>query len=411
MCIGSATYAYVVGNICGLIATMDQATTEFNASMDDLNLYMEENFVPRELRIRLREYFMYAKGIGRQMYYAKLYDKMSPALRGELAYFINQHWISNVPFLSRAGHLGATISEEEHKLFITDVAMHLDAEAYGPQEHIVKMGEKAEKMYIMQRGVVAKQGSIISGGKYFGEDIILQAGRRTYTVRALTFTDLFVLRKEDLFSILDSANYFGIADQIRRAALCESFKGTFIRLAHLKAGISSKFTAAAEPQQGVGSRPGSASQSRGRAKVNQNQDPASSHQRDIAREAEREINISRKTSGNQQMASPSQQQIVPMGGSGIHSPSPGRRKSAQGSGSGNHAGGYHRSKPPRILEMLGSRHEELIQAIRGLAQRSDRRADSIEDRMNAMTSNAMMGLVLMCILLAGMCVGLLVTGK
>jgi hypothetical protein len=389
---------------------MDQATTEFNASMDDLNLYMEENFVPRELRIRLREYFMYAKGIGRQMYYAKLYDKMSPALRGELAYFINQHWISNVPFLSRAGHLGATISEEEHKLFITDIAMHLDAEAYGPQEHIVKMGEKAEKMYIMQRGVVAKQGSIISGGKYFGEDIILQAGRRTYTVRALTFTDLFVLRKEDLFSILDSANYFGIADQIRRAALCESFKGTFIRLAHLKAGISSKFTAAAEPQQGVGSRPGSASQSRGRAKVNQNQDPASSHQRDIAREAEREIDISRKISDKQQVpvASPSRQQIVPLGGSGIHSPSPGRRGMQ---GRENRGANSVRSRPPKILDMLQGRHEELVQAIRGLAQRSDRRADSIEDRMNAMTSNAMMGLVLMCILLAGMCVGLLVTGK
>ena len=30
--------------------------------------------------------------------------------------------------------------------------------------------------------------------------------------------------------------------------------------------------------------------------------------------------------------------------------------------------------------------------------------------MNAMTSNAMMGLVLMCILLGGMCVGLLVAG-
>ena len=42
-------------------------------------------------------------------------------------------------------------------------------------------------------------------GKYFGEDIILQAGRRTYTVRALTFTDLFVLRKEDLFSILGAS--------------------------------------------------------------------------------------------------------------------------------------------------------------------------------------------------------------
>ena len=40
MMFGSAAYAYVVGNICGVIATMDQATTEFNASMDDLNLYV-----------------------------------------------------------------------------------------------------------------------------------------------------------------------------------------------------------------------------------------------------------------------------------------------------------------------------------------------------------------------------------
>jgi hypothetical protein len=38
MMVGSAAYAYVVGNICGVIATMDMATTEFNASMDDLNL-------------------------------------------------------------------------------------------------------------------------------------------------------------------------------------------------------------------------------------------------------------------------------------------------------------------------------------------------------------------------------------
>ena len=130
MMVGSAAYAYVVGNICGVIATMDMATTEFNASMDDLNLcvlllvfskhssskhtsktssytflcfffffflvfspilehnrYMDENHVPTELRIRLREYFMYAKAMGRQQYYSKLYDKMSPSLRVR-AFFI-----------------------------------------------------------------------------------------------------------------------------------------------------------------------------------------------------------------------------------------------------------------------------------------------------------------------------------
>ena len=74
------------------------------------------------------------------------------------------------------------IEREEHQLFITDIAMSLKAEAYGPQEVVIKLGEKAEKMYIMQKGVVAKGGNIISGGNFFGADIILAAGRRTYMV-------------------------------------------------------------------------------------------------------------------------------------------------------------------------------------------------------------------------------------
>ena len=379
--------------------------------------YMEETRVPNELRIRLREYFMYAKNMNRQSYYSKLYDKMSPSLRGEVAYHINQEWIGGVPFLSRAGHLGAAISKEEHTLFITDVAMSLKAEAYAPQEIVIKMGEKAEKMYIMQKGVVAKGGNIISGGSYFGEDIILASGRRTYMVRALTFTDLFVLRKSILEGILDSANYFGIRDQIRRASLCESFKMSFIRLAHIKAGISSTFTRGHEQgEQAEGSRPTSATQRSGgggggssgskkkKTNARNNNGP------EIVQEAQNELNISRKIS----QQSDYNNQIVPVQQQqpNIQSPSPQRsRKKSSSSGRGGGGGGdYSRSKPPRILEMLQSRHDELVQAIRGLAQRNDRRSDSIEDRLNKMSSNAMMGLAIMCVLLAGMVVGLMLTG-
>ena len=321
-----------------------------------------------------------------------------------------------MPFLSRDGHLQATISKEEHQLFITDVAMALKAEAFGPQEVVIKMGEKAEKMYIMQRGVVAKGGNIISGGSYFGADIILAAGRRTYMVRALTFTDLFVLRKDALERILDSANYFGIQAQIRRASLCESFKLSFIRLAHLRAGIqNSQYVgnadaqgAGAQQQQQAGSP--KARGRGGRGGGGGSGSPARGPE--IVEEAQRELNASRKVSSD----FPNQQnQIVPTNYSSpqqqqqqqppIQAPSPSRsnrRKSTSG-------GDYSRSKPPRILEMLQSRHDELVQAIRGLAQRNDRRADSMEDRLNKMSSNAMMGLIIMCVLLAGMVVGLLVT--
>ena len=324
-----------------------------------------------------------------------------------------------MPFLSRDGHLQATISKEEHQLFITDIAMALKAEAYGPQEVVIKMGEKAEKMYIMQRGVVAKGGNIISGGSYFGADIILASGRRTYMVRALTFTDLFVLRKDALERILDSANYFGIQAQIRRASLCESFKLSFIRLAHIRAGIqNSQYVgntdaqgAGAQQQQQAGSPKARAP--RGRGGGGGSGSPTRGPE--IVEEAQRELNASRKVSSD---FSNQQNQIVPTNYSSpqqqqqqqqppIQAPSPSRsnrRKSTSGGG-----GDYSRSKPPRILEMLQSRHDELVQAIRGLAQRNDRRADSMEERLNKMSSNAMMGLIIMCVLLAGMVVGLLVT--
>jgi hypothetical protein len=113
-------------------------------------------------------------------------------------------------------------------------------------------------------------------------------------------------------------------------------------------------------------------------------------------------------------------QIVPQSPTMIQSPQPQARGSPSrrqrgggnnngGGGGGGGGGGYSRSKPPRILEMLQSRHDELVQAIRGLAQRNDRRADSIEDRLNKMSGSSTMGLGIMCVLLAGMVVGLLVT--
>ena len=61
MLLGSAVYAYIVGSICGIIALMDQATSQFHQNMDELNLYMAENNLPQEMRVRLREYFQYCK--------------------------------------------------------------------------------------------------------------------------------------------------------------------------------------------------------------------------------------------------------------------------------------------------------------------------------------------------------------
>ena len=123
---------------------------------------------------------------------------------------------------------------------------------------------------------------------------------------------------------------------------------------------------------------------------------------EIIEEGQHEVHMSQKAQQNNQ--------IVPQSPTMIQSPQPQQRSRKQRGGNNNGGGGnYSRSKPPRILEMLGSRHDELVQAIRGLAQRNDRRSDSIEERLNKMSGNTTMGLAIMCVLLAGMVVGLLIT--
>ena len=42
--------------------------------------------------------------------------------------------------------------------------MKLVPEAFAPQELIIRIGEPTEKMYMVQRGVVAMKGRIISSG-------------------------------------------------------------------------------------------------------------------------------------------------------------------------------------------------------------------------------------------------------
>jgi len=218
MVLGASAYAYVIGNVCGVIALMDQATSKYNQQMDELNLYMAENNMPNTLRIRLREYFQYSKQLNRQRYYQALLMEMSPSLRGEVANFINSAWLENIPFFNPPSML---INERE--TFCTDISLRLKPEAYAPQEVVVREGEPTEKFYLLQRGVMASRGRIIGTGSYIGEDFVLHKSRRNYSVRAITYIDVFSLSKMDLEEVLSTNNLPSIGPRVRLFAIQTAF--------------------------------------------------------------------------------------------------------------------------------------------------------------------------------------------
>ena len=62
----------MIGNVCGIVASMDEATVIFHQRMNDLNVYMKEYKIPPDLRFRLREYFHHCRILERAKHYNQL---------------------------------------------------------------------------------------------------------------------------------------------------------------------------------------------------------------------------------------------------------------------------------------------------------------------------------------------------
>ncbi|KAF0694782.1 Aste57867_14380 [Aphanomyces stellatus] len=211
MLLGGGTYAYIIGAVCGLVASMDEAETEFNQQMDHLNVYMNKENVPRDMKIKLREYFLHSRDLLQHKYFSYVISTLSPGLRGLISVYTNGEWANNIHFFNGGPY-------DEHVRFVTAVTQQLKAELYPPNENVIDVGDTTDKMYIISKGIVARQGRVMGKGRFFGEDVILSHGIRKYTVRTLTYVDAYSLSRIDLDCVLSNGMFPFKTKKIRVAA-------------------------------------------------------------------------------------------------------------------------------------------------------------------------------------------------
>ncbi len=147
MMVGGAAYAYIVGSVCGLVASMGELKALLNRKIDDLNVFMEEQGMPSSRRVALREYFLYTSKMEKNHISRRLMDEMSPQMRMELYCMINEKWVDKLPFLKCASEL------ERHR-FVGSLCMSLEPKIFPPGEKICHPGEIARCLYIVEAGVV-----------------------------------------------------------------------------------------------------------------------------------------------------------------------------------------------------------------------------------------------------------------
>ena len=225
MFICGCIYAYVIGAICGVVSDMDPATREYQQNVDLLNDYMNEIKVPKAMRTRLREYFTHCKTIFRTKYYHEVLDNMSPALQGEVARHSHSSWLYKIPFFMAN-------NEDERDRFVICIALDLVPRAFAPNEMVYREGDVSAAMYIVIRGMCAMLGRVITGGKFFGEDMIM-AGRRYADCRALTYLDVYELEKDKLDNIIEEGDFAETEKLIRKQVIRLAMRKKFMEILKL----------------------------------------------------------------------------------------------------------------------------------------------------------------------------------
>ena len=190
----------MIGTVCSVVSSMDPATSEYNQTMDQLNQFLSEIRLEEDHANEVREYFRYSRSHFRNQYHKRLLMFMSPALRGMVTRHQHSVWIRQVWFFN-------CNEDEERNRFVTDVGLSLVLEAFSPNELIIRQGDVADKMYIVQRGLVGVNGRPMGIGRFFGEDMILEGSCFTFTARVLTYLDVYSLSRVDLVRVLEMGHF------------------------------------------------------------------------------------------------------------------------------------------------------------------------------------------------------------
>ena len=205
MLVGASVYAYIVGSICSVIASMNYRETEFQELMDRLNLFIKEAKIDTDLAGRLRAFFRYRRKVTNQISWGELLKLMSPSMRQEVATQINTAWLIKVEIFHG-------IPEQ----VAIELSFNFELETFPPEEHIIGERDESTKLFVLKSGVVMCKGRVrtIGDNACFGEDMLWRTMQRGYKAVSLTFCDCFTLKKDTLERVMD--NYPSVRVMLRK---------------------------------------------------------------------------------------------------------------------------------------------------------------------------------------------------
>jgi voltage-gated potassium channel len=192
---GVLMYAYIIGNVVGVVSNLDQARAAFMKRIEEIGAFMRTRKVPPALQEKVYDYYAYLWETRNSSSPTAVLDELPHSLSLEIRLFINRGILQKVDLFRQAG-----------EVFIREVVQALQPIIFLPGDYIIRQGEHGDCMYFLSTGaaevqVNAARVAVLGAGSPFGETALITAEKRMASIRALTYCDVYLLTK-DVFDAL-----------------------------------------------------------------------------------------------------------------------------------------------------------------------------------------------------------------
>jgi voltage-gated potassium channel len=204
MLIGASTYAFIIGNIASLFSNLDSARAGFFSKIDAVNQYLRSRHVPHNLKEQVRNYYEYLWAHHRGVKEDALFDDLPVQFRLDILRYLTRDLLDSVPLFRYCS-----------PALRNALLMALKPQTFAPDVYIARQGELGKEIFFLSRGKVEiisnggknKHGHL-EGGDYFGDLSLILGEKRTASVRALTYCEIFILNRNDFNRIKNEYSEF-----------------------------------------------------------------------------------------------------------------------------------------------------------------------------------------------------------
>eukprot|EP01012_Entosiphon_sulcatum_P005336 TRINITY_DN1234_c0_g1_i1.p1 TRINITY_DN1234_c0_g1~~TRINITY_DN1234_c0_g1_i1.p1 ORF type:complete len:503 (-),score=163.30 TRINITY_DN1234_c0_g1_i1:295-1803(-) len=197
--VGISLFATIIGTVGSLVTNLDSSALYFRQKMDGINDYMKYKRIPQDLQNEVRNYYTYLWKSGKGLDKNKVLDDLPPYLKNKMSVILNSEIIKKVPLFQQC---------KDDTEFINEIVKCFKPRVCLPNSFVVRKGEVGNEMFFISRGelnVVSDDDKVVftlKDGGFFGEIALLYDTKRTASIVARTYCDMFVLTKEDFKKVM-----------------------------------------------------------------------------------------------------------------------------------------------------------------------------------------------------------------